>query len=73
MERLEPPRAVPQEYPLPRVAVHLKPAAVLPVPRVAVRLAVVPRLPPLVAVADTDFGLPSGMTTASPWEHWPSG
>src|SRR5713226_10490322 len=32
--------------------------------------AVVPRLPPAVAVADTDFGLPSGMTTASPWEHW---
>src|SRR6266851_6732255 len=54
-------------------AVHLKPAAVLPVPRVAVRLAVVPRLPPAVAVADTDFGLPSGMTTASLWEHWPSG
>ncbi len=73
MERLEPPRAVPQEHPPPRVAVHLKPAAVLPVPRVAVRLAVVPRLPPAVAVADTDFGLPSGMTTASLWEHWPSG
>jgi DNA-binding NtrC family response regulator len=41
--------------------VHPKPVAVLLVPRVAVRLAVVPRLPPAVAVADTDFWLPTAL------------
>ncbi len=72
MERLRRPRAAPQERPRQRAAVHQKPLAVLLVPKVAVQLAVPPRLPPAVAVAHTDFWLPSGMT-ASPWEGWPWG
>src|SRR5260370_27565736 len=72
VERLRRPRAAPQERRRQRAVVHLKPLAVLLAPRVAVQLAVPPRLPPAVALADTDFWLPSGMT-ASPWDGWPSG